>query len=121
MLKSIYATLIMRVSDWFMGLAIKFHDIAGDVLGMTDEQKMLYPDTNIYWAMMRTVLNGTNLFTMFAFVADPNSEEWKYQVSILPGEIVWIYSIAELRIQALTSFEARKAQLKLMSKKEILQ
>ena len=121
MLKSVFAMFVMKTSDWFMSLAVKTHDMAGNILGMTAEQKKLWPDTSIFWAMMRNIQNGTNLFTMHAIVEDPASEEWKKEVAVLPGEIVWLYSIAELRIQALQNYEAHKMQLKLMKKKDIVQ
>jgi hypothetical protein len=107
----------VKISDLLWRLSLWIHNKAGKILLMSEENiQGLPPDNEISWVTMRTERNGVNLFTMYAIVAVPGSPEYIQQMAILPGEIVWAYTIEEMRIQAVINYETRKQQLSLLKK-----
>ena len=113
--------LLMSWSNFFLRIAQKLHDKAGKVVNLPPSERIPYGDHEINWAMMRTQDRGTNLFTMYGFIGEPGTDAWKYQLAVLPGEVVWADNINMLRVKAVQNAQMRAEQLKLTKTAEKIQ
>jgi hypothetical protein len=117
MFKTFIGMKLVNISSRLIDWGLQIHQKAGKMLHMPETN---FPkDSEISWVMMRTLVNGVNLFTMYGVVGALDSPEYSAALSVLPGEVVWAHTIEELRVQGVINHETRIQQLALLGRGKV--